>query len=77
MNFTELKRWAKSHGYEVLKSKGTEECLWTKIDDASVTGIAPSLSETAKDIYNHITNYVWVEYQQEYQKEKNQTDIKW
>lgn len=77
MNFTELKKWAKSHGYEVLKTKGTEECLWTKIDEASVTGISQSLSQTATDIYNHITNYVWVEYQQEYQREKNQADIKW
>lgn len=70
MNFTELKRWAKSHGYEVLKSKGTEECIWTKIDTPSLTGISPTLAETARAIYNDISGGVWVEYQEEYKRTK-------
>lgn len=70
MNFTELKRWARQHGYDVLKAKGTEECIWTKQDEPSVTGLAFSLRDTATQIYNHITNNEWVEYQQEYIKNK-------
>lgn len=74
MNFTELKRWAKQYGYEVLKEKATEVCVWTKIDDPSVTGIAYTLKDTATEIYNHITDYAWLEYQEEYKKNK---EIKW
>lgn len=74
MTFTELKRWAKQYGYEVLKEKGTQVCVWTKIDDPAATGIADTLGETATQIYNHITNNAWVEYQQEYKKNK---EIKW
>ena len=70
MNFKELKSWSKKYGYEVLKSKGTEECLWSKIDDPAVTGICDTLSETARAIYNDITDNRWVEYQEQYKREK-------
>lgn len=70
MNFTELKRWAKPHGYEVLKEKGTEKCVWTKINNPSITGISDSLSDCATQIYNHMTDYIWVEYQEEYKRTK-------
>ena len=70
MNFKELKSWAKKYGYEILKSKGSEECLWTKIDDPAVTGIAVDYSDCATQVYNHITDYVWVEYQEEYKRNK-------
>ena len=70
MTFTELRRWAKEKGYEVLKEKGTEVCVWTKVDDPSVTGIADTLSDTATQIYNHITDYRWLEYQQEYKRSR-------
>lgn len=75
MNFTELKKWAKSYGYDILKTKGKEECLWSKIDEPEATGIGDSYSDTATQIYNHITNNRWVEYQEEYKKEK-QKEIK-
>lgn len=70
MNFTLLKQWATSHGYEVLKEKGTEVCLWTVKEDPSVTGIADTLRDTATQIYNHITNDKWVDYQNEYKRNK-------
>ena len=70
MNFTELKRWARSHGYDVLKEKGTEVCVWTAQNEPSVTGMADTLKDTATQIYNHITNNKWVEYQEEYKKNK-------
>jgi hypothetical protein len=70
MTFKEIKSWAKKYGYEILKEKNTENYLWTKIDDPSVTGIAIGLGNTATDIYNHITDYAWVEYQEEQNKIK-------
>lgn len=70
MTFKAIKSWAKKYGYDILKDKNTENYLWTKIDDPSVTGIAVGISETSKQIYNHMTDYKWVEYQEEYNKEK-------
>lgn len=70
MTFKEIKSWAKKYGYDILKEKNTENYLWTKIDDPSVTGIAIGLGNTATEIYNHITDYAWVEYQNEYKKNK-------
>ena len=70
MTFKEIKSWAKKYGYEILKEKNTENYLWTKIDDPSATGIGMGISDTATQIYNHITDYVWVEYQQEYKRTK-------
>jgi len=67
MIFKEIKSWAKKYGYDILKEKNTENYLWTKIDDPSVTGIAIGLGNTATEIYNHITDYAWVEYQEEQQ----------
>ena len=72
--FTELKRWSKEKGYEVLKEKGTEVCVWTKIDDPSVSGIEETLSDTATAIFNHMTDNRWVEYQEQYKKDR-QTEI--
>lgn len=68
--FTELKQWAKSHGYDVLKEKGTEVCIWTKADDPSVSGIEETLKDTATAVFNHMTDNRWVEYQEQYKKEK-------
>jgi hypothetical protein len=70
MNFTLLKQWARSHGYDVLKEKGTERCLWTVNDDPAITGMADTLRDTATQIYNHITDNKWVEYQEEYKRTK-------
>lgn len=73
--FTELKQWAKSHGYDVLKEKGTEVCIWTKADDPSVSGIEETLKDTATAVFNHMTDNRWVEYQEQYKKEQ-QLEIK-
>lgn len=72
MTFKELKRWASEHGYDVLKAKGTEECVWTKIDDPLASGISDTLKDTATQIYNHMTDNKWLEYQQEYKKFKTE-----
>jgi hypothetical protein len=74
MLWSEVKRWAKSHGYETLKDKGDEEngdkvqYYWTKIDNPSSSGVSPSVSKLARDIYNDITNGEWVDYQISYKE---------
>jgi len=70
MNFTLLKQWAREKGYDVLKEKGTEVCIWTLKDDPAVTGMADTLIDTATQIYNHITDNKWLEYQEEYKRTK-------
>lgn len=76
MTITEIKKWAKSKGYSIIKDNGDEEAgdpvqyYWAKIDDPMVTGVAASVSKVATAIYNHITDNKWVDYQKEYQASK-------
>lgn len=77
MTFKELKQWATKNGYEVLKEKGTERCVWTKVDDPKVSGLTITLSECATEIFNHFTDYKWLEYQKEYAQEKESKEFKW
>lgn len=77
MLWTEIRKWAKSHGYEVLKDKGNEEngervqYYWSKIDDPFSSGVSPSVSKLARDIYNHITDNFWTEHQIQYKELKD------
>ena len=81
MLWSEVKKWAKTHGYETLKDKGDEEkdeptqYYWSKIDDPNSSGVSPSVSKLARDIYNHITSDVWLDHQKEY-KEKRDNESK-
>lgn len=74
MKITEIKRWAKDWGYTIIKDKGDEEngdpvqYYWSKDDDPSVTGVAPSVSKVATAVYNHMTDNKWLEYQQQYKE---------
>ena len=70
MIWKEIKKWARQNGYDVLKTKGQEEYLWTKESDPSVTGICHNIRQLATDIYNDKTGNKWVDYQQAYIKEK-------
>jgi basic membrane lipoprotein Med (substrate-binding protein (PBP1-ABC) superfamily) len=69
MLWSEVKRWAKDKGYETIKDKGDEEkgdkvqYYWSKIDSPSSSGVSPSVSKLARDIYNDITNGEWIDYQ--------------
>lgn len=78
MNWTNIKRWAKDHGYTSLREKTTDpnnpndyDYYWGKQDDPSATGVAISVSKLAKDIYNHMTDYKHIEHQLTYEKEIN------
>jgi hypothetical protein len=74
MTITEIKRWAKTFGYSIIKDKGDEEkgektqYYWSKDNDVNVTGVAPSVSKVATAIYNHITADKWIEHQQNFKE---------
>lgn len=82
MQWSTVKSWAKEKGYTSFREKSTREdnpndydYYWGKDDDPSVTGVANSVSKLSLDIYNHITNYEFVEYQKEYQEYLKTRDI--
>lgn len=72
MLISEIKRWAKEKGYTVIKEKGDEEkdeptiYRWHKNDDPSICGTATSVRKVSMAIFNHLSDYKWVEYQQNY-----------
>ena len=70
MKITEIKSWAKTWGYCIIKEKDDSEngasYYWDKNDDPTATGVSPSVSKVARDIFNHMTNNKWVEHQQNY-----------
>jgi hypothetical protein len=73
---SEIKRWAKAHGYTIIKDKGDEEkdepvqYYWSKDNDINVTGVASSVSKVAKAVFNHMTEDKWINHQIEYQENK-------
>jgi hypothetical protein len=72
---SEIKKWAKEKGYEVIKDKEDGLYYWAKLDagpDAS--GVAKSVSKVAAAIFNHLTEDKWVEYQLKFKEE--QPDVK-
>jgi hypothetical protein len=72
---SEIKKWAKEKGYEVIKDKEDGLYYWAKLDagpDAS--GVAKSVSKVATAIFNHITDDKWVEHQTKRKEAK--ADIK-
>lgn len=70
MLWSEVKKWAKTQGYEVTKQKDDSinghSYYWTKIDDPQTTGVSLSVSKLARDLYNLITDNKWIEHQAEY-----------
>lgn len=77
MLWTEIRSWAKSLGYETIKNKEPVEYSWTKLDDndPNSSGVAPSVSKLAKAIYNHYTDNKWLDYQKEFQDNKDKQQI--
>ena len=75
MLWTEVRRWAKDRGFDTIKEKDDSinghSYYWMKSDDHSVSGISPSVSKLARDIYNTITDNKWVDHQNEF-KEKQE-----
>ena len=75
MIISEIKKWAKEKGYEVIKDKEDGLYYWAKLDagpDAS--GVSKSVSKVATAIFNHMTEDKWVEHQLKFKEAK--ADIK-
>ena len=70
MTITEIKSWAKTWGYTIIKEKDDSingaSYYWAKNDDPSATGVSLSVSKVARDIYNHMTDNKWVDHQNNY-----------
>jgi hypothetical protein len=79
VTISEIKKWAKAHGYSIIKDKGDEEkgqptqYYWSKENDVNATGVAPSVSKVATAIFNHMTDNKWVEHQIKFKEEKEYT----
>lgn len=80
MKISEIKKWAKSHGYHIEKTKTEIDNVftyaWFMIDNEQVNGTETSVSKVATAIFNHITNNAHVEYQREYKTMLVKQDIK-
>jgi hypothetical protein len=75
MLISEIKKWAKEKGYEVIKDKEDGLYYWAKLDAGSeASGVAKSVSKVATAIFNHLTEDKWVEHQTKFREE--QADIK-
>lgn len=74
MTITEIKSWAKTWGYTIIKEKDDSingaSYYWAKNDNPSATGVSLSVSKVARDIYNHMTDNKWIEHQNNYVPEK-------
>jgi hypothetical protein len=77
MLWSEIKKWAKDKGYETLKEKDGDitSYYWAKLDVPDASGVSKSVSKLAWDIYNHMTNNQWVEFQKDIkQKQEESTE---
>lgn len=74
MLWSEVKKWAKDRGFDIVKEKDDSinghSYYWMKSDDHAVSGVSLSVSKLARDIYNTITDNRWVEHQKEFQETK-------
>lgn len=75
MQISEIKKWAKTKGYEVIKDKEDGLYYWAKLDAGpEASGVAKSVSKVATAIFNHLTDNKWTEHQINFKTE--QSDIK-
>jgi len=72
MTISEIKKWAKSLGYDAVKSKDDNQYYWKQSDSDSADdcGVATSVSKLARAIFNHYTEYKWIDHQNEYDQNK-------
>lgn len=72
MLWSEVKRWAKDKGFEVVKEKddsinGTSY-YWAKMDNTDICGLSLSVSKLATDIFNVITENKYKEHQEKFKE---------
>jgi hypothetical protein len=79
MTISEIKKWAKQLGYDASKCKDDNKYYWkqSNSDNPNDCGVATSVSKLARAIFNHYTNYKWVDHQNDYDnnKEINHTTL--
>lgn len=77
MLWTEVRKWAKSRGFDTVKEKDDSinghSYYWMKSDDHSISGVSLSVSKLARDIYNAITENKWIDHQKEFEEKKEAT----
>ena len=64
MMWGEVNKWAKEKGYKLKRVDGLIH--WHKVDDPEVCGSEKDIDDVATAIFNHISDYKWVEYQKNY-----------
>lgn len=77
MKISDIKKWAKEQGYNIVKKEDDSingaTYYWNRIDDININGQSQSVSKVARDVYNHITNNKWIEHQQNHiEKQSNE-----
>ena len=80
MLWSHTKSWAKENGYSSFREKvdgqdNQYDYYWSKDDDPVVSGLATSVSKLAIQIYNHLTNDQYLQYQKEYKESLSKQDI--
>jgi hypothetical protein len=82
MQWSLIKSWAKDHGYDSFREKVEDgesdtqyHYYWSKIDDINITGMTTSISKLATEIYNHLTDNKFIEYQKEFKNKEAKEDI--
>lgn len=70
MLWKDIRTWSKSKGYETIKDKDDGQYYWAKLDSSNPndSGVARSVSKLATQIYNHMTDSIWVEHQKKYKE---------
>jgi hypothetical protein len=74
MIFTEIRKWAKQQGFDVIKEKDDSingaSYYWASQTDTSISGVSLSVSKLARDIFNTMTDNKWKEHQENYKENK-------
>ena len=67
---SEIKKWAKSHEYEVKNCKENGGYTWRHLNEKE-TSFAKDLDTLAKDIFNPLTKDKWKAHQEDFQNRQS------
>jgi hypothetical protein len=68
MLWGEVTKWAKSHGYKISKKENI--FVWSCLTNTEKNGEENSLEDVVKKVFNEITNYKFLDHQNNYQKKQ-------
>jgi len=72
MTISEIKKWAKAKGYEVIKDKEDGLYYWAKLDSGpEASGVSKSVSKVATAIFNHMTDNKWLDHQTKFKEDRS------